>query len=338
MKKYFAIFFLLTVSVYANDAPRVNLHTNFGIIVLELNPSKAPKTVENFLKYANGNFYDDTILHRVIKNYIVQGGGYSIDYKKKPPLYAPIINESDNGLGNLYGTVAMARSYRNPDSATSQFFINIKDNISLNYNDMMEEMGYTVFGKVIEGMDVIEKIQSLKTGAKGALKKHVPETQVIIEVVVVKDVNSAIESSTDTKISLKDDLSEELDEPEVINDEITVETVEISEVTDDEKIVETVETIDVDVIDNTQTETENITDSEDVVELSTIIEPDIPPPNKAKLEVFDVQFAILEFTAEKIPINKIPIIQEKIQQNSKKVSIIAHDTPSQPDTPDPFPY
>ncbi|MDM8564342.1 peptidylprolyl isomerase [Candidatus Halobeggiatoa sp. HSG11] len=361
MKKYFAIFFLLTISAYADESPRVNLHTNFGLIVLELNPSKAPKTVENFLKYANNNFYDDTIFHRVIKKYIIQGGGYTKNYKKKKPTYEPIINESDNGLENSYGTIAMARSYRDPDSATSQFFINVKDNASLNYNDIMEEMGYTVFGKVIEGIDVVEKIQSLKTGAKGQLRKNVPQTPVIIEVVVVKDVNSAIESPVDTEISSVSEIPSE----EGLDEKIE-ETIDEG---DEEEIVENVDIID--ILDTKEIDTEDIADSEDsvdenIVELSTIdviepdislpppkvgmediaelstidvIEPDVSPPPKIKLAIFDAHFPMLELTAEKIPIDKIlPIAQEKVPESPKTASILAPDTPSQPDIPDPFPY
>lgn len=295
--KYFTIFFLLTISVYADEPPRVNLHTNYGIIVLELNPNKAPKTVENFLKYANSNFYDDTIFHRVIKNYVIQGGGYTINYEKKIPLYEPVINESDNGLENLYGTIAMARSYRDPDSATFQFFINVKDNLSLNYNDIMEEMGYTVFGKVIEGMDIVDKIQSLKTGAKGPLKKHVPQMKAIIELVVVKNINSAIE--------LPDNNGEE-------------------------KLSETIDTM-----DDTQTDTENIITGENFIE-PTIIIPAIPPP---KLATLNTHFPLLEFAAEKIPIDikMLPVVREKLLKNSKTVSIPAPDTPSQPDIPDSLP-
>ncbi|MDM8567921.1 peptidylprolyl isomerase [Thiotrichales bacterium HSG1] len=371
MKKYFIIFFLLTISAYAAEVPRVSLHTNFGLIVLELNPNKAPKTVENFLKYANDNFYDDTIFHRVIKNYIIQGGIYTKNYKKKTPLYEPIVNESDNGLDNLYGTIAMARNYREPDSATSQFFINVKDNPSLNYNGILEEMGYTVFGKVIEGMDIIDEIQSLKTGSKNQLKKYVPQNQVIIEVVVVKNTVSTTESPNEalsnSKTSLEDLEEKDVEEPpdkSLPNSEISLESLDekVDDVGEavigdeeptnealstsetsfegskkkfDDAVEETAEMIDTDVMDDIQSNTENIANNEDTVELATVVEPDIPPP-KADLVTFNAQFPTIKFTTKKIPIDKIPTIQEKPSKSSKIIK--ATDIPSKPDTPDPFPY
>ena len=175
-----SLLLLLTTTVYSEVlVPVVKIQTNMGIIVMELYPDKAPKTVENFLRYAKEGFYEGTIFHRVIKNFIVQAGGYTTDYTKKPT-YDPIANESKNGLRNLRGYVAMARNFDDPDSATSQFFINVNNNYSLDYQDLREELGYTVFGQVIGGMDVVDKIQATETGSFGALRKNVPKDPIII--------------------------------------------------------------------------------------------------------------------------------------------------------------
>jgi peptidyl-prolyl cis-trans isomerase B (cyclophilin B) len=165
--------------------PVVKIQTNMGIIIMELYPDKAPKSVENFLRYAKENFYEGTIFHRVIKNFIIQAGGYTTDYTKKPT-HDPIANESKNGLKNLRGSVAMARNFDDPDSATSQFFINVNNNYSLDYQDLREELGYTIFGQVISGMDVVDKIQATETGSFGSLRKNVPTTPIIIAKITVE--------------------------------------------------------------------------------------------------------------------------------------------------------
>ncbi|GAF55611.1 LOW QUALITY PROTEIN: peptidyl-prolyl cis-trans isomerase PpiB [Psychrobacter sp. JCM 18901] len=136
--------------------PVVELETNMGAIVIELNEEKAPKTVENFLNYVKSGHYDGTIFHRIIDGFMIQGGGMDAEMNEKPT-NAPIENEADNGLKNDKGTIAMART-QDPHSATSQFFINVKDNDFLNHSGKnMQGWGYTVFGKVTSGMDVIEK-------------------------------------------------------------------------------------------------------------------------------------------------------------------------------------
>jgi len=179
---------LFVLTVHSEEMPIVKMKTNLGTIVLELNPSASPKTVNNFLRYALDGFYEGTIFHRVIKYFIIQGGGYTQDHKKKPPTYAPIPNESNNGLKNLRGTIAMARNAQEHDSATSQFFINVKDNPSLDYGgSIYSDWGYAVFGRVIEGMDVVNKIRKLQTGPSGPFRKYVPRTPVIIEKVVVEN-------------------------------------------------------------------------------------------------------------------------------------------------------
>ncbi|MBN2432291.1 MAG: peptidyl-prolyl cis-trans isomerase [Acidobacteria bacterium] len=140
--------------------PKVRLTTSLGDIVLELYPDKAPITVENFLIYVEGGFYDGTIFHRVIPNFMVQGGGMTPDMKRKEGR-AAIKNEADNGLKNDRGTVAMARTSAK-DSATSQFFINLKSNDFLNHG--VRDFGYAVFGRVVQGMDVVDKIAAVPTG------------------------------------------------------------------------------------------------------------------------------------------------------------------------------
>ena len=142
----------------------VTLKTSEGDIKIELNADKAPITVANFLRYAEEGFYDDTIFHRVIPNFMIQGGGFTEDMRQKQT-HPDIKNEADNGLKNDRGTIAMART-PNPDSASSQFFINLKNNDFLNFRDKsMQGWGYCVFGKVISGMEVVDKIATVKTGS-----------------------------------------------------------------------------------------------------------------------------------------------------------------------------
>lgn len=159
--------------------PIVELKTSAGDIRIELDAAKAPKTVENFLAYVKAGQYDGTIFHRVIPDFMIQGGGYTPDMGEKDTR-APIENEADNGLKNERGTLAMART-PNPHSASAQFFINTVTNSFLNHREKsMEGWGYCVFGKVIEGMDVVDKIKAVPTGPKGPFDKDVPQTDVVI--------------------------------------------------------------------------------------------------------------------------------------------------------------
>ena len=152
--------------------PRVHLETSLGNIVLELDPQAAPKTVENFLRYVRDGFYNGTVFHRVIKGFMIQGGGLTADMQRKPTR-EPISNEADNGLKNQRGTVAMARTNR-PHSATSQFFINTVDNVFLDHKSKSPRgWGYCVFGKVVEGMNVVDSIEGLPTTSKEG-RKDVP--------------------------------------------------------------------------------------------------------------------------------------------------------------------
>ncbi len=170
---------LLSTGAFAAD-PQVEIKTNFGAITVELYPDKAPKTVENFLQYVKIGFYKDSIFHRVIPGFMIQGGGFSKAMEQKPTR-DPVGIESSNGLKNDTGTIAMART-QNPNSATAQFFINLTDNAFLNYSAPTGRgYGYTVFGKVLKGMDVVEKIARLPTGAGGPFPQDVPQQQVVIE-------------------------------------------------------------------------------------------------------------------------------------------------------------
>lgn len=155
----------------------VKLDTTMGDIVIELDKKAAPVTAKNFLRYVEEGFFDGTIFHRVIKGFVIQGGGLTADMKQKKP-HEPIVNEADNGLKNNRGTIAMART-RNPNSATCQFFINHKDNTNLNYKGP-DKPGYAVFGKVVEGMDVVDKIAAVKTTRKG-MHRDVPAETVLIK-------------------------------------------------------------------------------------------------------------------------------------------------------------
>jgi cyclophilin family peptidyl-prolyl cis-trans isomerase len=161
-------------------APRVALNTNLGRIVIELDAAKAPKSAESYLQYVRDGFYSGTVFHRVIPGFMVQGGGFTADLQLKPTR-AAVPNEANNGLSNLRGTVAMART-NEPHSATSQFFVNVVDNQRLDFVSEQDGLwGYAVFGKVIEGMDVVDKIAALPTGGQGPLPRDVPTEPVVIE-------------------------------------------------------------------------------------------------------------------------------------------------------------
>jgi len=162
------------------DNPQVTIHTSRGDIRLELDPTNAPISVANFLQYANDGFYDGTIFHRIISHFMIQGGGMTADMQRKPTR-EPIINEADNGLQNLRGTVAMART-SDVNSATSQFFINVEVNGALDHTgkESSRTWGYAVFGRVIDGMDVVDDIRFVETG-----RNDVPLEPVTIESVEV---------------------------------------------------------------------------------------------------------------------------------------------------------
>lgn len=187
MRKYFhipqlilaSLLLCLSLSSHAADAPKVDIHTSLGDIIVELSPDKAPKTVANFLQYVDDGFYNNTLFHRVIDGFMIQGGGFTPQFERKPTR-DPIINEADNGLKNLRGTIAMARTF-DPQSATAQFFINVVDNPSLDFKSKTPRgWGYAVFGKVVKGMDVVDAIKSQPTGPGGPFQRDVPKTPVII--------------------------------------------------------------------------------------------------------------------------------------------------------------
>ena len=164
-------------------AAHILMTTTVGPITLELDADNAPKTVENFLSYVSNGFYDGTIFHRVINNFMVQGGGFTADMEQKAT-QAPIENEANNGLKNARGTIAMART-QDPHSATAQFFINVQDNDFLNHTgENMQGWGYAVFGKVTEGEDVLDKIRCVQTGSQAG-HQDVPVEPIIIESVTV---------------------------------------------------------------------------------------------------------------------------------------------------------
>ena len=174
IKLFFVFSILLCNSVFA-AGQQIEIKTNLGNILLEIYPEKAPKTVNNFLGYIKEKQYEDTIFHRVIPGFMIQGGGFDKSMKKKPTRQ-PIENEADNGLKNEIGTIAMART-GDPHSATSQFFINVKNNVFLNHTEPTQRgYGYTVFGKVINGMDVVNRISEAPTGRRDA-----PKEMIVIE-------------------------------------------------------------------------------------------------------------------------------------------------------------
>lgn len=176
---FFLFLFIVSLSTQAENT-KVEIKTNQGNVVLELYPDKAPITVRNFLQYVDDGFYKNTIFHRVIPDFMIQGGGIDTSFSQKPTR-SPIQNEAANGLKNETGTIAMART-SDPHSATAQFFINVANNDFLNYKAPSQSgFGYTVFGKVISGIDVVKKIAAMPTGPKGPFASDVPKTSVVIE-------------------------------------------------------------------------------------------------------------------------------------------------------------
>ncbi len=159
-------------------SPRVEIQTSLGAFTVELDPDKAPVTVQNFLDYVNAGFFDGTIFHRVIPGFMVQGGGFEPGMKQKRTK-APIKNEASNGLSNTRGTLAMART-SDPNSATAQFFVNIVDNHFLDKSKARDNVGYCVFGKVVAGMDVVDKIVAVPTTTKSG-QENVPQQDVVLQ-------------------------------------------------------------------------------------------------------------------------------------------------------------
>lgn len=186
---------VLGLTMSAQAGPKVVISTSEGDITLELNEEKAPKTVANFLSYVKDGFFDSTVFHRVIKGFMIQGGGFALEESgeiKQKPTKAPVENEAKNGLKNARGTIAMART-SDPHSATAQFFINHGNNTNLDYPSF-DGWGYAVFGNVTEGMDVVEKIANTSTGMKTlttkggkAPMKDVPEKNIVIKSIKVTD-------------------------------------------------------------------------------------------------------------------------------------------------------
>ena len=191
----FSVLLSYTTAHAAN--PQVEIQTNVGNVLIELYPDKAPITVKNFLSYVNENHYKDTIFHRVIPNFMIQGGGFDKSLHKKPT-NKPIKNEANNGLKNRVGTIAMART-SDPHSATAQFFINVGNNTFLNYtNSTPRGFGYTVFGKVIKGMDTVKKISRTPTGANKIFIKDAPKITIVINEIKLIPINKTLP----TKIQL----------------------------------------------------------------------------------------------------------------------------------------
>ena len=187
MKKIISLFVvaaLFSAKLAMAEPVQVKMETNQGSIVLELYPDKAPKTVANFLKYVESGYYSGTIFHRVIDGFMIQGGGFDEKYLRKET-NPPVLNEADNGLTNDNGTIAMARTM-DPHSATAQFFINVKDNSFLNHTSKTPRgWGYAVFGKVVKGMDTVDKIRKIPTGSGGPFPTDAPQKMVTINSVTV---------------------------------------------------------------------------------------------------------------------------------------------------------
>ncbi len=194
--RFIACALLLTAASHASaQNPQIEMRTSMGVIMLELYPENAPDTVKNFVQYVKDGFYSGTIFHRVIGDFMIQGGGFTPDMQQKKTR-DPIKHEGGNGLRNEIGSIAMARTGE-PHSATSQFFINVVDNTMLDFRGPgPQEIGYTVFGRVIKGMDVVNKIKSVQTATRGG-QQNVPVSTVTIERVTV--IESAAKPATKGK-------------------------------------------------------------------------------------------------------------------------------------------
>ena len=190
LRNLFATFALLASLSAVAAGPQVEMKTSLGVIVIELDAEKAPATVENFIQYVKDGHYDGTLFHRVIPGFMIQGGGFDADFKQKATR-KPVKNEASNGLKNDVGTIAMART-ADPHSATAQFFINVNDNASLNFRfPTPEGYGYTVFGKVTKGMDVVQRIVKVQTGPGPAPHRDVPVKPIVIESAKLVDAKPA---------------------------------------------------------------------------------------------------------------------------------------------------
>jgi peptidyl-prolyl cis-trans isomerase B (cyclophilin B) len=180
--------FILGMAVVPTGAvaadPQVDVRTSLGTIRLELYPAKAPKTVENFLQYVKDGHYNGTVFHRVINGFMIQGGGYESGSYREKKTRPPVPNEAKNGLKNDLGTIAMART-SDPHSASAQFFINVSNNGFLNAERAQDGWGYAVFGKVVDGMDIVMKIAKTPTGPGGPFRSDVPKQPVVIESMTV---------------------------------------------------------------------------------------------------------------------------------------------------------
>jgi cyclophilin family peptidyl-prolyl cis-trans isomerase len=192
-----ALTFCVNMASYAAD-PQVEIRTNLGNMTVELYPDKAPRTVDNFLRYVKDGHYRNTVFHRVIPGFMIQGGGFDKALMQKPTRQ-PVENEAANGLRNDTGTIAMART-SDPHSATAQFFINIANNTFLNYTSPTPRgFGYTVFGKIIRGMDVAEKIAATPTGMRSPFPSDVPKSDIVIEDMKLVVAESLPSSNPSTK-------------------------------------------------------------------------------------------------------------------------------------------
>lgn len=192
----------ISLGAHAAGNPQVSIKTNFGEMIVELYPEKAPKTVENFMRYVQDGFYKGTIFHRVIHDFMIQGGGLTESFEPKET-FEPIPNEADNGLKNEPGALSMARA-SDPDSATAQFFINLDSNRHLDfYKPESYYYGYCVFGKVVKGLEVAKKIGAIPTAAGGPFDSDVPQEKVVIEEVAPITVQAAAEPPVETPAGKK---------------------------------------------------------------------------------------------------------------------------------------
>ena len=189
---------LVPCGAFADSPPQVRVTTNMGDFVIELMPDRAPLTVANFVRYVKEGYYSDTLFHRVVANFVIQGGGHSASDLKLKPVHDPVNNESGNGLQNKRGTVGLARG-ESPHSGNAQFYVNLVDNPDL--DPLPTRWGYAVFGHIVQGMDVVDRIGVTSTGASGPFKSDTPLKPVIIEKVELIDAASAPASASPAPVA-----------------------------------------------------------------------------------------------------------------------------------------
>ncbi len=351
------LLFCFSAVTHGAEPPRAVIETNLGAMTIELYHDKAPISVRNFVNYAQEGTYNKAIFHRVIKNFMIQAGGYTQDYQKIATS-EPIMNEATNGLKNLRGMVAMARTAE-PHSATSQFFINVRDNNFLNHTSKSPRgWGYSVFGKVVEGMEVVDKIQKLKTGPAGELARHVPREAVVINSVTLSNLPDFsaplpesvsteaidVEEETADDVTTNGDIVDDDEDSDVIDEEET-EADDAENYADDGEEVDTQsdealdaedDISDEEMIDSEDfdTDLEEDTDITEDADASDIIDEDDTEIDEVDEEALDEESVDSEEDTDKNVDEEEAVIEEKEEAIAEEEPpVVEKEEPKSPSTP-----